>query len=284
MVVDQLGASLSEMLGSLAEGLAARIVLAVIVVGAGVAAGIVVRRTVARFSERLFPRDVSTLLSRGSYYAVLAGAVIIAAQVLGLNLTALAVAGGVAGIVLSFALQPLLSNFFSGLYLYGEKSLIPGDMVEIGGVVGRVMEVTTMSTRVRTLDGVVVRIPNSKIIGEYVVNYSQSAARRLTFEASIAYREDLSRAVETIRKAVSGIYLVLDDPPPEVYASNLGDSGVIITVRVWVPTNHWYQAYMQVMGVVREALAREGIEIPFNQVDVWFRTPLVVSGGAEVRG
>ncbi|MCE4604686.1 MAG: mechanosensitive ion channel family protein [Aeropyrum sp.] len=260
------------------EPLVGSVLVALTILGIGFLVGIFVRRAIGRVATRFFPRDIASLISRISYYGIMLLAGLIAVQKLGIDVTALAVAGGFAGLVLSFALQPVLSNFFSGLYLHGEKSLVPGDLVRIGGHMGRVIEVNTMSTRLRSLDGEVIRIPNSKIIGEYMVNYSKSAAMRLTFEASIAYREDIGKAVETIRRALDVIYLVLGDPPPEVFASEMGDSGIIIKVRVWVPTDYWYQASMQVVRTVREALGREGIEIPFNQVDVWLRTPLVVEG------
>ncbi|GBF08677.1 small conductance mechanosensitive channel MscS [Aeropyrum pernix] len=255
-----------------------KVALALVILALGLLASVTARRAIERFGSRVFPRDITHLLARSTYYMVLFLTVVATLQALGVELTALLVAGGFAGLVLSLALQPLFSNFFSGLYLYGEKSLVIGDLISIGGFIGRVVEISTMSTRVRTLDGEVVRIPNSRIINDYMVNYSKSAVRRLTFKASIAYREDIGKAINTISSALESIYLVLKDPSPEVYASELGDSGVIIDVKVWVPTDYWYQASMQVIKTVREALAREGIEIPFTQVDVWFRTPLEVGG------
>ncbi|BAA80438.2 small conductance mechanosensitive channel MscS [Aeropyrum pernix K1] len=255
-----------------------RVALALVILALGLLASVTARRAIERYGSRVFPRDITHLLARSTYYMVLFLTAVAALQALGVELTALLVAGGFAGLVLSLALQPLFSNFFSGLYLYGEKSLVIGDLISIGGFIGRVVEISTMSTRVRTLDGEVVRIPNSRIINDYMVNYSKSAVRRLTFKASIAYREDIGKAINTISNALESIYLVLKDPSPEVYASELGDSGVIIDVKVWVPTDYWYQASMQVIKTVREALAREGIEIPFTQVDVWFRTPLEIGG------
>ncbi|WP_062661828.1 mechanosensitive ion channel family protein [Aeropyrum camini] len=280
-----IGGSAAEVLSSLASLPLERVGLALLILAVGLVAAVAARRAIERYGSRVFPRDITVLLARSTYYMVLFLTAVAVLQALGIELTALLVAGGFAGLVLSLALQPLFSNFFSGLYLYGEKSLVIGDLVSVGGFMGRVVEVSTMSTRIRTIDGEVVRIPNSKIINDYMVNYSKSAVRRLTFKASIAYREDIGKAIETISKALGDVYLVLKDPEPEVYASELGDSGVIIDVRVWVPTDYWYQATMQVIKTVREALAREGIEIPFTQVDVWFRTPLSIGGeGREIQG
>ncbi|WP_243637225.1 mechanosensitive ion channel family protein [Aeropyrum pernix] len=270
--------SISGLTGTLMNLPVEKVALALVILALGLLASVTARRAIERFGSRVFPRDITHLLARSTYYMVLFLTVVATLQALGVELTALLVAGGFAGLVLSLALQPLFSNFFSGLYLYGEKSLVIGDLISIGGFIGRVVEISTMSTRVRTLDGEVVRIPNSRIINDYMVNYSKSAVRRLTFKASIAYREDIGKAINTISSALESIYLVLKDPSPEVYASELGDSGVIIDVKVWVPTDYWYQASMQVIKTVREALAREGIEIPFTQVDVWFRTPLEVGG------
>ena len=250
---------------------AARVILVLLI---GVLLAFAARKTVRKATERILPQELSMMMTRATFYAILVLTGIAALSTAGINLTALAIAGGFTSLVVSFALQPLLSNFFSGLYLFTEKSVIPGDMISIAGYTGRVMEVSTMSTKVITLDGYMIRVPNSKIIDDVLVNYSKSPVRRLTFKASVAYREDASQAVEVIRGELEDIYLVLEKPGPEIYVSELGDSGVEITVRVWVPRDHWYEASMEILGRVKTALDRAGIEIPFNQVDIWVRTPI----------
>ncbi|MEB3780867.1 MAG: mechanosensitive ion channel family protein, partial [Desulfurococcales archaeon] len=208
------------------------------------------------------------------YYIILSLGILIAIGTLGVDLTTLVIAGGFAGIVVGLALQPLLSNLFTGLYLLGEKSVVPGDFVEVDGVMGTVVEMSVMSTRVRTLDGVLLRIPNNRIFDSRLYNYSRYPIRRLEFIASIAYKEDAEKAIEVIRDLVDKHPLVLLEPRPEVFVSNLGSSGVDISVRVWVPSSEWYEVTMDLLWKIKKVLTDAGIEIPFTQIDVWMRTPI----------
>jgi len=232
------------------------------------------RRVLFRAFIRILPHNVAFSIAKTTFYVVIFLTILIVIGTLGIDLTALIIAGGFAGIILGLALQPVLSNLFTGLYIMGEKSLAPGELIEVNGIKGRVLEVSIMSTKLQTLDGAILRIPNNKIFDSMLHNYSRAPVRRIDFTVSIAYREDAEKAYNIIKNVLEQHPFVLLYPPPEIFVSNLGSSGVDILVRVWVPSELWYEVSMELLWKIKKAISDAGIEIPFTQIDIWIRSPL----------
>jgi len=254
----------------------AKSLIVIVVIVAGAIIAVVTRRAIVRLTITILPRRIALTIAKIAFYSILGITALIALGTIGVSLTGIAIAGGFAGIVLGLALQPLLSNLFAGLYMFSEKSFVQGDFIEVGGLVGRVHEIAIMSTKIRGLDGAMYRIPNKIMMDSTITNYSRLPIRRLDFQVSIAYREDAENAINAIRSMLDEHPLVLEYPPPEVYVSRLGDSGVDIMVRVWIPTDLWYDVTMDLLWKIKKTVSEAGIEIPFNQVDIWLRTPLEV--------
>jgi len=232
------------------------------------------RKALFRTLIRVLPQSLAHNIAKATFYTVAAITILIALGTMGIDLTALVVAGGFAGIVVGFALQPILSNLFAGIYIMSEKALSPGELVEVNGVQGYVLEVSVMSTKIRSLDGAILRILNNEILNTVLKNFSRTPIRRIEFVVSIAYRENAEHVYKVINHVLDNHPLVLLDPPPEVFVSNLGSSGVDITVRVWVPSELWYEVARDLLWKSKKAISEAGIEIPFTQIDIWFRTPL----------
>jgi len=240
------------------------------------------RKLLFKQLARTMPPHMANIISRGVFYTLIVVFALVSAGIAGINLMGLAVAGSIAGIILGFALQPVISNLAAGLLILTEKILGPGELVEIDGVKGVVTDVTLFSTTIQRMDGVYVRYPNSMIISNKVVNYSRSPIIRLDFTVSIAYRENAEKAYEIIKRVVNAHPLVLRDPQPEIFVSNLGSSGVDILVRVWVPTRFWYEVKMDLLWKIKKAISDAGIEIPFTQIDVWFRNSLKIENSSII--
>ncbi|ABR55581.1 MscS Mechanosensitive ion channel [Methanococcus vannielii SB] len=243
------------------------------------------------FSYRISNRSKRYLLVKGAQegkfveyrlkaslfnYLVMIIAFGISFQILGLTdrLGTLLVAGGITGIILGFASQTVVSNFISGIFLYFDKPLKIGDSVEIGNKSGMVNDIKMMSTRIRTWDGVLVRIPNEKVFNSEIINNKKYPARRAEVTIGIAYKEDIDRAVEIIVKVLREMTYVLVEPEPVVFANNLGDSSVDITVRAWAPTEKWLDIRKEMIRNIKKALDNEKIEIPFPQRTIWFPNDL----------
>ena len=219
-------------------------------------------------------RDQLELLTKIVYWSIVVIALISVAPILGLNLSGLLVAGGIAGIVIGFASQSVVSNLVSGLFLMIEKPVRLGDQVEIEGISGFIEDIRIMSTIVRTYDGLYVRIPNERVFTSNIVNYTGNVARRFEYRIGIKYDDDVDKAMEIIREVVEKHPFVLKHPKPDVFVEDLGDNAVILSVRMWAPATEWFGVRMELLRDIKKKLEENGIEIPFPQRVVWFANEL----------
>ncbi|ABO35376.1 MscS Mechanosensitive ion channel [Methanococcus maripaludis C5] len=245
------------------------------------------------FTYRISNRSKRYLLLKGSqegnfaeyrvkatifHYSVMIIAFGIVFHMLGLTnrLGSLLVAGGITGIILGFASQTVVANFISGIFLYFDKPLKIGDSVEIGTSSGIVNDIKMMSTRIRTWDGVLVRIPNEKVFNSEIINNKKYPARRVDIEVGIAYKEDADRAIELIWNMLEDMTYVLVDPEPQIFVNNLGNSSVDISVKAWTPSEKWYDVKREIIKNIKKEFDGENIEIPFPQRTVWFPQDLKI--------
>jgi small-conductance mechanosensitive channel len=163
--------------------------------------------------------------------------------------------------------------------MYFDKPLKIGDAVRIGDFEGIVTDIRILSTRIRQWDGTLVRIPNEKLFNTEIINLQKYPARRAEIVVGIAYKEDAQKAIDTILRVLDEEPAVLAEPEPRVYVSELADSSVNITVWAWVPSSLWVgqnllRSKYHLLQKIKEALDKEGIEIPFPQRVNWFAEPL----------
>ncbi|MEM1645550.1 MAG: mechanosensitive ion channel family protein [Ignisphaera sp.] len=253
-----------------------KIAIFAIVFTAGVIVSILIRKSITKFLSTKISRTLAANIARVVYYILLLISLIAALGAIGIDLTGFAIAGGFAGIVIGIALQPILSNLFAGIYLMIEKTVNVGEFVEINNNLGEIVNISPMFTRIRTVDGHIVSIANTQIIGSVIKNYSKAIARRVEFNISIAYKENAEKAYNIVKRILDEHPYVLVNPSPDVFVSELGQSGVNIKVRVWTPPQVAYDVVKDLLWRIKKALSEEGIEIPFTQVDIWFRTPLII--------
>jgi small-conductance mechanosensitive channel len=227
------------------------------------------------------PHSTRTSLGRFVYYGIVAIALLSALGVSGLDLSGLFLAGGIAGIVIGFATQSLISNLISGIFLQIDKPMRTGDPVLITGklpdVSGIVVEITSLSSRFRMFDGTYVRLPNSDVFLSEIHNFSSAAARRVEFSCGIAYKEDADKVIKIIRESLTKTPLVLVEPEPDIYVENLDDSAVLFNIWCWVPFSVWFDMKKQLIQQIKAELDANGIEIPFPQ------RVLHVSSGSKKR-
>ena len=217
------------------------------------------------------PADVYSPIEKAIVYTIVIVGVIVSLAPLGISLTGLLVAGGFAGIVLGFATQTVIANLFSGLFLLVERPFKIGDAVQVMNYSGIVEDVSILSTRVRTWDGVFVRLPNDKVFSGDIANYARSVARRLSVKIGVSYNSDIDKAVAVLRELLEDQPYVLVNPPPDVLVNEYGDSAIVLEVRAWVPIEVWFQVYADLMKGIKRRLDEAGIEIPYPQLDLHFR-------------
>lgn len=245
------------------------ILLTIVVIIAGFAIARFARIVVTRYIGTKLPPDTRRTLGKTLYYSIIAIALLSALGISGIDLSGVFLAGGIAGIVIGFATQSLFSNLISGIFLQIDKPMKIGDPVLITGklpdVAGVVVEITTLSSRLRMFDGTYVRLPNSDVFLSEIRNFSSAAARRVEISVKIAYKEDAIKTIGIIQKSLKETPLVLVEPAPDIYIDSIGDSSININVWCWVPFSVWFDIRKQLVEQVKRELDSNKIEIPFPQ-------------------
>jgi len=174
----------------------------------------------------------------------------------------------VSGFVLGFAFQETLGNLAAGFMIAITKPFKVGDYVDIAGNSGSVNNVGASITTMTTVDNKRVIIPNSKIWGNPIVNYTALKTRMIDLTVGIGYSDDMGKAIAVIMKVLQKHKQVLKDPAPYVAVTELGGSSVNLMVRPWVHTSEYWPVRRELIRQLKEAFDTEGITIPFPQHDV----------------
>lgn len=191
-------------------------------------------------------------------------------NIMGVNLSTLAVLGGAIGVGLGFGLQKIASNFISGVILLLEGQATVGDYVELdGGEAGTIIKMLARATILESYDGRWIVVPNEDFITTRVVNYSDSgSANRYEAAFSVSYDTDINKIPAIVEQAVAKHKDVLDTPfPPDCELRGFGDSGIDFAVEFWVNgIDDGENKYTSdVLFLVWNALKKHEIEIPFPQ-------------------
>lgn len=205
---------------------------------------------------------------------ILAG--LIALDMIGLDLTTLTVFGGALGIGLGFGLQKIASNFISGLILLLERSVEQDDLIELpDGTSGFVRRSSARYTLIETFDGKEILIPNEDFITNRVTNWTLSSAKaRIQINLGVAYGSDIEKAQALILEAASEHPRCIEDPAPQCFLLNFGDSSVDFTLLFWVENvvdGRW-APQSEVMFAIWRKFRENGIEIPFPQRDIHIKS------------
>ena len=181
---------------------------------------------------------------------------------------------GLAALLVSFgaciglALNGALGNLAGGVLIILTRPFRVDDFIEAQGYSGVVEDIRITCTRVRTGDNKVVYIPNGALSGGSIVNYSEKELRRVDNTFSIAYSNDFEKAKAIIAKICEAHELILKDPQPTIRVSAHSASSIDIVTRVWVKSGDYWTVHFDLLESVKAAFDKEGIEIPFNQLDV----------------
>lgn len=204
-------------------------------------------------------------------------------QVMGINLTALAVFGGAVGVGLGFGLQAIASNFISGIIILLDRSVTVGDFVEMeDGRSGLVTQLNMRSTTLETFDGKDIVVPNEKFITSSFTNWThKNQKQRYRVDFSVAYNTDVRAMVELIKEAVGAHPQVLNgeavplEERPDCEIDSFGDSGINMFVEFWMEgiDDGRNRVGGDLLLIILETLQQNGIEIPFPQREVRILNP-----------
>ncbi|MDZ4365515.1 MAG: mechanosensitive ion channel [Afipia sp.] len=205
--------------------------------------------------------------------ALVIAATIVALTSLGVDLTAIAIFSGAVGVGVGFGLQKVVSNLLSGILLLLDRSLKPGDVIEVGDAYGWIEKMGARYITVATRDGKEYLIPNEDIITQQVINWSYSnRAIRIRIGVGISYRSDVRKAMDLMAEAASAQPRVLSDEAhkPQVRLIKFGDSSVDLELRIWVldPEKGMMNVTSDIRLAIWDAFHANGIEFPFPQRDL----------------
>ncbi|AXI54895.1 hypothetical protein SuNHUV7_23610 (plasmid) [Pseudoseohaeicola sp. NH-UV-7] len=233
-----------------------------------------VARLLRRATTRGLARvpNLSRLLQRfiisAVYWATFILGILVVLGFFGVNVTPLFAVFGGLSFILGFAMQDTLGNLASGLMIMILKPFDTGDYIEVSGASGFVNEMSVVSTQIRTFDNQIIVVPNSKIWGDVITNVSVSPERRVDLVFGIGYSDSAAQAIEVLKELVAAHPKCLNDPAPEVFVGELGDSSVNIFCRPWSKSDDYWTVYWDLTGQAKESFDAEGISIPFPQRDV----------------
>jgi small-conductance mechanosensitive channel len=193
---------------------------------------------------------------------------LVALSAVGIDIRALSVVGGAIGVGLGFGLQKIAANYISGFVILAERSLRIGDMVKVDTFEGRITDIRTRYTIIRSLNGREAIVPNETLITTRVENLSLADPRVLVQSTvQVAYGSDVRRLQPLLERAIAEVPRVIADPGPAVQLAGFPADGMELQISFWIgdPQNGQGNVKSDVNLAVLAVLNREGVEIPFPQ-------------------
>lgn len=239
--------------------------------------GLQVAKWVRSLTRKLMTKSqidstISIFVSNLAYIGFIAFVVIAALHRLGVATASFVAVIGAAGLAIGLALQGSLSNLSAGVLIILFRPFKIGDFVSAGGVLGSVQEISFFTTILNTLDNIRVIVPNSKIYGDTITNYSTNDTRRVEIVAGISYDDDIDKARTVLQEIVNQDERVLEEPEPTYQVTELADSSVNFTVRVWVNKEDFWNVYCDLTEQVKKRFDAAGISIPYPQQDIYIHS------------
>ncbi|MDD7289058.1 MAG: mechanosensitive ion channel family protein [Clostridiales bacterium] len=197
--------------------------------------------------------------------------IMIVAESLGIKATSLLALVSIAGLAVSLSVQDTLANLAGGLTILSTQPFKVGDYVEIGSTGGTVQEIGMVYTKLTTLDNRRIVVPNSTVSDAQVTNYTTEPIRRVDLTVSASYDAPVEKVKAAVQSVAADHEKVLLDPAPFVRLTAYGDSALDYAVRVWCENADYWDVYHDMLEGIKAAFDREGISIPYPQVEVSLR-------------
>ena len=211
------------------------------------------------------------LISISGTIVFLVGVLVALSQV-GVSVTPMIAGLGVVGFIVGFALQDTLSNFAAGAMILAYRPFDTGDFISAADVEGTVKKMNLVNTTVVTIDNRVLIIPNSKIWGGVILNFTGQHLRRTDVIYSVSYSDDLDHVQKVLEDLIAGDERFLTTPEPIVRVKQFSDSSIDFLVRAYVKTEEFWETLWALNKAVKQRFDAEGITIPFPQRDVHLPT------------
>ncbi len=231
----------------------------------------IIDRTKTKVDDIIFD-----LLHKFSGAIIYATAVILALDVLGVNVMPFIAGAGVVGIAIGFAAKDTLSNLIAGVLLIIDRPFEIGDRIEVwsapagSATWGDVIDIGLRATKIKTTDHIIIIIPNNEIMTRDIVNYTSISTKiRVRINVGVAYDTDIEKAKELIRDVAGQAAWISKEPPPKVVVRNFGESSVDLQLRVWIDNaRKRMDTISYITDKIKAAFDKNGIEIPYPKRDI----------------
>lgn len=241
--------------------------LVVFIVGRWIAKG-VEKLTARVLTKRNVDPTIVSFVEHLVYIALITFVIIAALAQLGIQTTSFIAVIGAAGLAIGLALQGSLANFAAGFLMIIFRPFKAGDYIEGGGAVGTVEKIEVFTTTLKTVDNKVIIIPNAKMMGDNIINYSAKDTRRVDLDFGVSYGDDIDKVRKILADVVDKESRILKDPETMIIVKELADSSVNFQVRAWVKTSDYWGVYFDMIETVKKQFDAADISIPFPQRDV----------------
>lgn len=244
-------------------------------IGITIAIGYVVIQALVILTRRFFFKNLSKqskmLITKGIVYLGITCILFTIINILELEkvFQTLLGAAGVLGVVLGIASQTSIGNIVSGLFIISEKPFEIGDLIRVGDKLGILYSIDLLSIKLRTLDNLLIRIPNQTIISNEVTNITKFPIRRMDLTVSVAYKEDLKHVSEVLKNIAKENPLCLDEPEPLILANTFNSSSIDFLFGVWFEKSNYVQVRNTIFQQITSRFKEEGIEIPYPHVSIY---------------
>lgn len=234
---------------------------------------LIVIKIIMRFVKRAIKKSklekgMHTFVEKAASIVLYFIAILIIADMMSIPITSLLAAFSVVGLAASLAIQDTLSNLASGVVVLMTHPFKTGDWVDVSNVSGTVKEVNFTHTILTTVDNKIIRVPNKDVVGATIVNYSESTNRRVCISFNVSYKNKTEKVLEIMNEVINATPNILRDKEIFTKVTEYKDSCIEYTLRVWTKNEDYWDVHFTLLNDVKVAFDKNGIEIPYNQLDV----------------
>ncbi|HVK60084.1 MAG TPA: mechanosensitive ion channel family protein [Bdellovibrionales bacterium] len=215
------------------------------------------------------------MFSRFTKYGILTLAFAAALNQLGFDLKVILGAAGVLTVAIGFAAQTSASNLISGLFLMVERPFVVGDAIKVADITGTVVSIDLLSSKIKTFDNLMVRIPNETLVKSNIINYTYFPVRRADITVGVSYSADLKRVEEILREVARSHPFCLTEPEPVFAINGFGDSAINVQIFVYTITENLQTMKNDLHMEIKRRFIEEHIDIPFPVRTLIMQQPTV---------
>jgi len=208
------------------------------------------------------------VIKKSIRFAGFALAILYVFETLGIDITPILGAAGIAGIVIGFAAQTSVSSIISGFFLLSEKAFTVGDVIKIDDITGVVLSVDFLSVKLRTFDNLFMRIPNETIIKNNLVTVTRFPIRRMDISLTVNFNEDVEKLRNILLELAAANRYCLENPPPFFMIDKFSDSGIVILFWVWFEASSSSELKNSIHLDILKRFDLEGIKLPYRKFDL----------------